>query len=234
MELQSKESISGFLTEVECWVLKNKVNDLNSVMERLNDWWKQRAKVKWWVDGDSNTKFFHSYASARRNSNSILKIKDGNGNLVEEQKQIEEILSQFFTQKWKFRDAVTHGWTKSQATLSADDRRIIEDEFFVSEIEQAIEHTKGNIAPGLDGISYSFIKGYWSIIKTDFLNAIIYFLQHGEMDKNWKDTLIVLIPNVSNPLFPVNYRTISLYNAIYKVAAKVILNRLVMVIPKLV
>ncbi|KAI0529127.1 hypothetical protein KFK09_001674 [Dendrobium nobile] len=203
-------------------------------MARLNDLWKQRAKVKWWVDGDNNTKFFHSYASSRRNSNSILEIEDGNWNLVEEQKQIEGILSQFFTKKWKYRKSISHGWPQPQATLSLDDRKMIKNEFSMSKIEHAIEHTKGNIAPGLDGISYSFIKGYWSIIKTDFLNAIMYFLQHGEMNKNWKDTLIVLIPKVSNPLVPANYRPISLCNAVYKLAAKVIINWLIMVIPKLV
>ncbi|XP_028557267.1 uncharacterized protein LOC114581389 [Dendrobium catenatum] len=54
------------------------------------------------------------------------------------------------------------------------------------------------------------------------------------MDSNWKDTLIVLIPKNSNPLLPSNYKHISLCNSVYKVAAKVILNRLLQVIPLLI
>ncbi|XP_028556426.1 uncharacterized protein LOC114581138 [Dendrobium catenatum] len=51
---------------------------------------------------------------------------------------------------------------------------------------------------------------------------------------NWKDTLVVLIPKVSNPLMPSNYRPISLCNSVYKITAKVILNRLIPVIPLLI
>ncbi|KAI0510903.1 hypothetical protein KFK09_011514 [Dendrobium nobile] len=234
MELQTKEAVSSSLSDDECWMLKNKTNELNSIMACLNDWWKQRAKVKWLVDGDRNTNFFHSYTSARRNSNTIFKIKDDNGNMVEEQIQIEGILTQFFNNKWRYRTSSTHGWPEPQTTLDNEDRNMIENEFSVAEIKKALEHTKGNISPGIDGISYSFIKAYWSIIKIDFLNAIMYFLQNGVMDKRWKDTLIVLIPKVSNPLTPANYRPFSLCNAVYKVAAKVIFNRLSMVISKLI
>ncbi|KAI0499489.1 hypothetical protein KFK09_017693 [Dendrobium nobile] len=92
----------------------------------------------------------------------------------------------------------------------------------------------GNIAHGTDGFTYSFLKAYWDIIKIDFVKAISYFLQFGEIDKSWKDTLIVLIPKVSNPLTPSNFRPISLCNSVYKVAAKVISNRLALVIQKLI
>ncbi|XP_020673916.2 uncharacterized protein LOC110093385 [Dendrobium catenatum] len=54
------------------------------------------------------------------------------------------------------------------------------------------------------------------------------------MDRNWKETLVVLIPKVSNPVLPTNFRPISLCNSVYKVVAKLILNRLIPVVPKLI
>ncbi|KAI0488482.1 hypothetical protein KFK09_028315 [Dendrobium nobile] len=118
--------------------------------------------------------------------------------------------------------------------LSNDDKGMLSKDFSVEEIKFVIHHLGGNIAPGSDGINYSFSKSYWKIIQVDFINAINHFLFHGEMDKDWKDTLIVLIPKVSNPMLPSNYRPISLCNSIYMVAVKIILIRLIQVIPPLI
>ena len=43
-----------------------------------------KSRVLWLKEGDANPKFFHAYASARRNSNDIWSLKDINGNLVYE------------------------------------------------------------------------------------------------------------------------------------------------------
>ncbi|PKU87328.1 putative mitochondrial protein [Dendrobium catenatum] len=54
------------------------------------------------------------------------------------------------------------------------------------------------------------------------------------MNKSWKETLIVLILKVSNPSTPSNYRPINLCNTIYKIAAKVFVNMMYSIIPKLI
>ncbi|KAI0492152.1 hypothetical protein KFK09_026418 [Dendrobium nobile] len=69
--LQLKEANEGNLSIEESWILKSKVGELNSTLAQLNTWWKQRAKVKWMVEGDRNSKFFQAFASSRRNSNFI-------------------------------------------------------------------------------------------------------------------------------------------------------------------
>ena len=38
--------------------------------------WKLKSRVDWINEGDANTKFFHSYASTRRNSKTIWALKD--------------------------------------------------------------------------------------------------------------------------------------------------------------
>jgi len=62
---------------------------LNATLARLNTWWKQRAKVKWMMNGDSNSKFFLSFASTINISNWIFKMQDESGSLVEDQNLIE-------------------------------------------------------------------------------------------------------------------------------------------------
>ncbi|XP_074360471.1 uncharacterized protein LOC141700659 [Apium graveolens] len=45
-------------------------------------YWQQRAKSFWLQDGDSNSKFFHAYATGRRKKNQIDKLKNENGEVV--------------------------------------------------------------------------------------------------------------------------------------------------------
>ncbi|KAI0488429.1 hypothetical protein KFK09_028260 [Dendrobium nobile] len=101
-ELQLKEANDGFLSDDECWKLKSKVEELNSTLARLNTWWRQRAKVKWLTEGDRNSNFFQAYASARIHSNFIAKIKDGMGEVIEDQATIHQVLQDHFKEKWKF------------------------------------------------------------------------------------------------------------------------------------
>ncbi|XP_020596050.1 uncharacterized protein LOC110036047 [Phalaenopsis equestris] len=43
------------------------------------DFYKQKAAIKKFLDGDRNTKFYHACIKQRRHSNTILKIKNHNG-----------------------------------------------------------------------------------------------------------------------------------------------------------
>ncbi|KAL0906116.1 hypothetical protein M5K25_024581 [Dendrobium thyrsiflorum] len=181
VELQEKEAELGCLLDDDSWLLKVKLNELNSTLARLNTWWKQCAKVKWLAEGDRNSRFFQSFASAQRSSNFIFKIKDDNGLLVKDQHQIEDVLFRFFKEKWKDRSCSLDGWPYSRTRLDVDDVRMLSKEFSLDEVEIAIKQAGGNISPRNDDITYSFIKSYWSIIKEDFWNAIHNFLLSGKM-----------------------------------------------------
>ena len=42
-----------------------------NLLNQRETFWKQRAKQFWLVEGDSNTRFFHSMATVRRKKNHI-------------------------------------------------------------------------------------------------------------------------------------------------------------------
>ncbi|PKU75269.1 integrator complex subunit 11 [Dendrobium catenatum] len=54
------------------------------------------------------------------------------------------------------------------------------------------------------------------------------------MDPSWKETVVVLIPKVKNPDRPSKFRPISLCQTIYKIVAKILVNRLKGVLPHIV
>ncbi|KAI0519665.1 hypothetical protein KFK09_007119 [Dendrobium nobile] len=119
LELQDKDCFVG-LSEDECLLLKSKVSDLNSKLARLDTWWRQHAKVKWDLEGDTNSKFFHAFASARKNANFINKIKDENGEETDDQALIEDIFLKFSLKEngnsenatWKVGRRIAFLWRK--------------------------------------------------------------------------------------------------------------------------
>ncbi|XP_020681242.1 uncharacterized protein LOC110098680 [Dendrobium catenatum] len=156
LNLQLKEAEFDLFSDEDMWLLKTKIDALNSTLARLCTWWRQGAKVKWLMKGDSNSRFFHAYASARRNSNFIHKIKDENGLIVEDQHQIEDVLFSYFKDKWKERNCSMVGWAKPWKSLNEEDLLVVDRNFFMGEMEKVIKDLDGNIAPGHDGTSGFF------------------------------------------------------------------------------
>ncbi|XP_028080959.1 uncharacterized protein LOC114282476 [Camellia sinensis] len=74
---------------------------------KRKEWlWLQKSRLSWTLNGDKNTKFFHSIASGRQNKNSLNSLTV-NGNVIEDPVIIkEEVYRHFrclFLETWKVR-----------------------------------------------------------------------------------------------------------------------------------
>ncbi|PKA53843.1 Putative ribonuclease H protein [Apostasia shenzhenica] len=96
----------------------------------------------------------------------------------------------------------------------------------LEEIYVAAHSLASNRAPGIDGITGSFVKRFWSITHTDFCVAISKFFETSIMPLRWKDTLVVLLPNVQNAHYPHHFRPINLCTTAYKIVVKILVNRM--------
>ncbi|KAL0409386.1 UNVERIFIED_CONTAM: Retrovirus-related Pol polyprotein from type-1 retrotransposable element R2 [Sesamum radiatum] len=85
-------------------------------------------------------------------------------------------------------------------------------------------HPYKSLGPG--GMSYIFYQKFWHTIVSDIVNCVLEFLDHGVFKPQLNFTHIVLIPEVPNPDTITQLRPISLCNVIYKLASKLIANRL--------
>lgn len=50
----------------------------------------------WLQNGDENTRFFHSFASARKKSNGFQRIKNAEGEWKESEEEIKGIVTNYF------------------------------------------------------------------------------------------------------------------------------------------
>lgn len=72
---------------------KEKLNDL---LYHEETYWKQRAKLFWLEEGDTNTKFFHASATSRKKTNLISCLQSESGATVNDHEGMCRIVKDYF------------------------------------------------------------------------------------------------------------------------------------------
>ena len=93
-------------------------------------------------------------------------------------------------------------------------------------MEKALKQMHPLTAPGPDGMLPLFYHHFWPTVKFIVIHTVLNFLNHGSAPPKFHDTHIVLIPKIKNPEKVTDYRPISLCNVAYKIASKVVANRM--------
>lgn len=86
--------------------------------------------------------------------------------------------------------------------------------------------------PGPDGFNPCFFKSFWSSCGTDIFEAACFWLDNGSFPPCLNSTNITLIPKGDTQSSMKDWRPISLCNVLYKIVAKVLANRLKVVLSK--
>jgi hypothetical protein len=89
-------------------------------------------------------------------------------------------------------------------------------------------------APGPDGFPAHFFQTHWEICGEEVTLAVIRVLKGEDDMREVNQTFIVMIPKVVSPEELGQFRPISLCNVIYKIASKVMANRLKVVLPEII
>ncbi|XP_058762932.1 uncharacterized protein LOC131636306 [Vicia villosa] len=66
--------------------------------------WFQRSQAKWLIDGDRNTKYYHIKTVNRRRKNNIKMLQDSEGNWIDKDEDLKELVNNFYKDLFKIRD----------------------------------------------------------------------------------------------------------------------------------
>lgn len=102
------------------------------------------------------------------------------------------------------------------------------------EVKALVFSMKPDKSPGLDRMNPMFFQRYWTLVKDDIIEACRDWFQSSIFSAHLNDTLIILIPKVDHPEQVKDYHPISLCNVTYKILAKILANRLKVVLNRIV
>jgi hypothetical protein len=89
-------------------------------------------------------------------------------------------------------------------------------------------------ASGPDGFPAHFFQKHWDLCGEEVTKAVLRILSGEDTPEGVNKTFIVLIPKVASPEELGQFRPISLCNVIYKIASKVLANRLKLILPEII
>nr|GEX53940.1 hypothetical protein [Tanacetum cinerariifolium] len=140
----------------------------------------QKARVKWKVKGDENSKFFHGLINSRRKSQSIHGIMH-EGVWLSDPKDIKEAFLNFYKKKFSCHNSqVSFPSFMHAHCLNTSDQDLLEVVVSIEEIKTAVWDCGSNKAPGPDGYSFLFIKRFWDLLKHDIQEFVVSFFSSGK------------------------------------------------------
>lgn len=172
----------------------------------------------------------------RRRCNKILGLEDAHGTWCTDPNQVDAIVVSYFQnlfiicqpQRVEEITGCIDTWV-SPANVIRLLQPISEEE-----VRQTVFQIPTDKAPGPDGFTGSFYHEYWDVVGKDVVDMVKAFWFSGKLLRKLNHTHLVLIPKVSSPRNMSQLRPISLCNVVYKVIAKLLTNRIKMVMPHLI
>jgi len=174
--------------------------------------------------------FFHSIMSSRRRHNSLCSIVV-DGLLVEGVQPVREAIFNHFTNHFKVTDVERPSIANLNfRTLSMAEGVGLIKPFSLDEVKATVWDCDSFKSLGPDGINFDFIKDFWHELKDEIMRFVSEFHRNDKLSKGINTTFIALIPKVDSPQKLNDFRPISLVGSLYKILAKLLANRLRMVI----
>nr|CCA66036.1 hypothetical protein [Beta vulgaris subsp. vulgaris] len=209
---------------------------MDELEKREEVYWHQRSRQDWIKSGDKNTKFFHQKASHREQRNNVRRIRNEAGEWFEDEDDVTECFAHYFENLFQSgnnceMDPILN-IVKPQITDELGTQ--LDAPFRREEVSAALAQMHPNKAPGPDGMNALFYQHFWDTIGEDVTTKVLNMLNNVDNIGAVNQTHIVLIPKKKHCESPVDFRPISLCNVLYKIVAKVLANRMKMVLPMVI
>ncbi|XP_071739290.1 uncharacterized protein [Rutidosis leptorrhynchoides] len=218
--------------ELQAWKENRKIWAEKEKMKRKM--LKQKSRIRWAIEGDENTKIFHTIIRNNYNKNNIRGLTI-NSQWNENPNDIKDKAFSHFRKLFEEIDHMRPSLENLQyPSISSEDASALECRFSEKEVYDAIHDCADNKAPDPDGYNLRFYKKFWDIVKDVLVDAINWYWEYGEITKGCNASFVTLIPKKMDPVGLGDFRPISLIGSYYKIVSKILSNRLWKVIPSLV
>ncbi|XP_024033517.1 uncharacterized protein LOC112095650 [Citrus clementina] len=207
----------------------------NELLHSHEIFWKQRAKSIWLKECDMNSRYFHAMASARKKQYMIEKLRNAQGQWCTTPEDISEIIHKYFTHIFSSeRGSYAVVLHYVEPRITAEQNHSLMEPFSPTDVREAIFSMHPDKSPGPDGMNPAFYQNFWSIVGDEVSAACLSYISHCEFPANLNEITVILIPKTPNPESITDFRPIALCNVLYKVVAKMLANRLKLILGSII
>nr|GEZ27489.1 RNA-directed DNA polymerase, eukaryota [Tanacetum cinerariifolium] len=143
----------------------------------------QKTKIKWSVEGDENSSFFHGMLNKNCSQLSIRGVM-ADGVWIENPDLVKDEFVQHFSSRFgkptDIRASIDINFPK---VLSSVQKEELECDVSKEELKRAVWDCGMDRSPGPDGFTFGFFRKFWSTIENDDYEAITYFFTNGVIPK---------------------------------------------------
>ncbi|KAE8687588.1 putative Glucan endo-1,3-beta-glucosidase precursor [Hibiscus syriacus] len=175
------------------------------------------SRIKWRLEGDKNTRFFHHSAAVRGRINCIKYLKVDIV-VTEDPNVVKAVVVEFFKGLFNQRNTLeVEDLNLDFLRLSEGQCLALEKPFSEEEVWDVIIHSDSNKAPGPNGLNLRFFKKFWTILKYD----VMFFKDfYGGIE--W-DSEYILMKIMSKMGFGDKWRS-WMYQCMYSASISVLVN----------
>nr|GEV29532.1 putative RNA-directed DNA polymerase, eukaryota, reverse transcriptase zinc-binding domain protein [Tanacetum cinerariifolium] len=243
--IRFKKKIQELKVIIRRWIIDKRFHMAGSKIDIINELQEidkeldqgvvsDKSKVRWAIEGDKNSKFFHGIINKKRSQLAICGVFI-DGCWCTDPILVKEAFHDHF--EARFRKPITNRLKLNfpfNKRLLHDQAADLERRVSRDEIRMAVWNYGENKSPGPDGFTFEFFRRYWDFVGLDFCEAVEHFFVNGLFSKGCNSSFVALIPKVMDAKFVNDYRPISLIGSVYKVVTKILANHLAMVITDIV
>ena len=224
--------------------LENEKQEIEDQLRQIDDYKTEgiilRSKCTWHEKGEKSNNYFLRLISRNKVKVTMNKLSTETGEIITNPSEIRNKQAEFYEDLYKDKvekseiEMANYLGKISVPVLEERDRESCEGNITAEECLSAMKTMKSNKSPGNDGLTMEFYKKFWGIIGKYLVEAINLSYEKGMLTPSQRQAVIVLIDKGKDRTKLKNWRPISLLNVDYKIASRVIADRLKQVLPKLI
>nr|GEY98143.1 RNA-directed DNA polymerase, eukaryota [Tanacetum cinerariifolium] len=211
IHLNSIRDVKNKLSDIDKLLDKGRVTDdvLLSRMEAMKQLQElnssdncdfiQKAKVRWAIEGDENSKFFHGIIN-KKHANLSVKGVMSEGEWVDDPICVKDEFRNHFADRFNdpgTRHAIINFSFPNRLTL--EQVSVLEASVLDEEISKAVWGCGENKSPGPDGFTFEFFRKFWTVVGPDFCIDVKWFFEHGFFATRCNSSFVTLIPKTLDP-----------------------------------
>ncbi len=146
---------------------------------------------------DAPSSFFFNLEQKVKEKKTMLYLKDVNGNVISDLKEMRKIASEFYMDLFGEGQCdveCIEELHKDLLKLSDEQSKQLDSGLQLKELSEAVQKLSTGKAPGIDGLPAEFYKQFWNLLKDDLYEVFNYCYQQHELPTSCKRAVLSLLP----------------------------------------